>query len=275
MKMDLSDPDDWVRVGHRGPDREGRMKHFTTSKLRMSKNARRGRGSSVHVPDNAPKFVFCMGYTQKKGIGVDSRTNQRNNLRSQANYHNLDGKLGQAFSFDKNGEINRVWGRVEEWEDDWRYFRASLNPLDHEAIKDWPRFLNEFMDTLQHGSQRAFGMEGEAMHWHADGILTDDDRAKGHGLDWVASLHRETGRTHAHVLIRGKVGMDDLYIEPGATKQFWKIGRGVASMDHHVGMKLELSQDMEQADAKAVQAIEREAELENVAVRRFTQELEL
>ena len=245
MKMDLDDPDDWVRVKSRSPDRGGKPPRFQDSKLFMAKNARRGGNFRVEVPDGVPKFVFLMGYTQRRGIGADSRTAHRGLLRGQAQYNGRDGAIGWAFSFDKNGPVDRVWHRVEEWEDDKRYFRASLNPLNHEAIKDWQRFGADFMETLQHGSERTFGSDGQPLHWHSDGLLTDEDRAAKKEIDWVMSIHRETGRTHAHVLFRGTLGNDDLYIEPKATRQFWIMGQGVASMDHHVGMKMERNREVE------------------------------
>src|SRR4051812_22321586 len=211
MRIDLDDHDDWAKVGKRGPDRGGRTPHFQHSKLFTTKNTSRGAGMRVHVPEGAPRFIFSMGHTQRQGIGADSRTAHRNHLRGQANYNGLDGKLGQAFSFDKDGELDgRVWQRVEAWEDDKRYFRASLNPLNHDEIKDWLRFGGEFMETFQHGSHRTFDPAGKGMHWHADGLLTDEDREAGRELDWVMSVHRATGRTHAHVLIRGMVGEHDL-----------------------------------------------------------------
>ena len=252
MTIDLDDHDDWLRFGRRGPDRGGRTPHFQYSKLRMTKNAKRGAGMRVNVPDGAPKFVFCMGHTQRRGIGADSRTLHRNHLRSQANYHNLDGLLGAAFSFDKDGPVDRVWQRVEPWEDDIRYFRASLNPLNHDQIKDWERFVGDFMDTLQNGSHKTFDSSGKGLHWHADGLLTDEDRAAGNTIDWVASIHRETGRTHAHVLFRGTLGKDDLYIEREAIGQLWIMGRGVASMEHHIGLQMEHNPEMELRFEKSI-----------------------
>ncbi len=275
MTVDLDDPDDWIRVVKRGPDKGGRQPRFTSSKLFMSKNARRGGGGfKVHVPDGAPKFVLRMGYTQRAGIGADSRNHYRSKLMAQAGYHGRDGVLGFAYSFDEEGRVDDVRDRVAGWDDDKRYFRASLNPLDHEAIKDWPQFGADFMNAFQHGSHRAFGMEGQAMHWHSDGLLTDEDRAKGHGLDWTASIHRATGRTHIHLLVRGKLGMDDLYIEPGAVKEMWKVGQGVASMDQHVGMQLQQSAEMDRVAEQTMQTIQRQMQMEDRAVRRFM-ELEL
>lgn len=274
MAVDLDDPDDWVRVVKRGPDKGGRHPRFTSSKLFMSKNARRGGGFGVHVPDAAPRFVFRMGYTQRAGIGADSRNHHRSKLMAQAGYNGRDGVRGFAYSFDEEGRVENVRERVAEWEDDKRYFRASLNPFDHESIKDWQQFGHDFMNVLQHGSHRAFGMEGQAMPWHADGLLTDEDRANGVELDWVMSIHRPE-RTHIHLLLRGKVGMDDLYIEPGATKEMWKIGRGVASMDHHVGMQLDRSPELEQTGEKLAQVIKREMIMEDRAARRIDQEFDL
>lgn len=112
------------------------------------------------------------------------------------------------------------------------------------------------------------------MHWHADGLLTDEDRAKGIVLDWVASIHRP-GRTHIHLLVRGKVGMDDLYIEPGAAKAMWKVGRGIASMDHHVGMQFDRSQEMEWIGERMAQTIRREMQMEDRAARRLDREIDL
>lgn len=269
MTVDLYDFDDWVKVGRRGPDQGGRQPRFTSSKLFMSKNARRGGGFKVHIPSGAPKFVFVMGYTQRAGIGADSRTDFRRKLMAQAGYNGRDGVLGFSYSFDADGRVTDMRERVEEWQDDKRYFRASLNPLDHDKIKDWPQFTSDFMEAFQHGSHRAFGMEGQAMHWHSDGLLTDDDRAKGIDLDWTGSIHRETGRTHAHILVRGKVGMDDLYIEPGATKALWKLGQGVTSMEQHVGMEIEQSRDLEHAAEVMIETIQKQMQMEDRAVRRF------
>lgn len=263
--IDLYDFDDWVKVRMRSPDKGGKPPRFQHSKLFMGKNARRGSGMKTEVPDSAPMFVFRMGHTQRQGIGADSRTIHRDRLRSQAYYNGRDGKLGWAFSFDKNGQVEKVWERVEEWEDDKRYFRASLNPAHSEKITDWQRFGTEFMEAFQHGSAHTFDKDGKGLHWHTDGLLTDDDRAAGHELDWVMSIHRETGRTHAHVLIRGMVGSDYLYIEPGAAKQLWKIGRGVASMDHHIGLRHEYS--IEQ-DRQFSVSIDKEMNIDHPAVRR-------
>jgi hypothetical protein len=263
MKIDLDDIDSWAKFGKRGPDKASGRAHFTESKLFMAKGARRGGSMKVNVPPGAPKFVYCTGYTQRRGIGADSRTVHRNRLRSQANYHALDGKLGHAFSFDRDGVVDRVWHRVEEWEDDKRYFRASLNPLNHDEIRDWERFVSEFMETMQHGSHRTFDLEGKGLHWHSDGLLTDEDREAGKHIDWVASLHHETGRTHAHVLFRGMIGNEDLYIMPQATKQLYIMGQGVTSMDHHVGMKFEQSLEAEREMEKQ---IKRELRLDEQAM---------
>lgn len=253
MRLDLDDMDDWVKVGRRGPDQGGRTPHFQHSKLFTAKGARRGGGFKVHIADGSPKFVFRMGYTQRAGIGADSRSVHRERLRSQANYHDLDGKLGAAFSFDRNGPVDRVWHRVEEWEDDKRYFRASLNPLNHDRIKDWQQFGVDFMETLQNGSGPIFDPDGKGLHWHSDGLLTDEDKAAGKTIDWVMSIHRETGRTHAHVLFRGMLGKDDLYIEPKATRQFWIMGQGVASMEQHVGMNFERNMEAEKEIERSIQ----------------------
>lgn len=275
MRIDLDDPDDWVRVVKRGPDKGGRPPRFKEAKLFMSKNAKRGGGARVHVPEGAPRFIFDMGYTQCKGIGADSRNDFRRKLMAQAGYNGRDGILGFSYSFDKDGIVDDMRERVESWEEDKRYFRASLNPLNHEDIKDWPRFTAEFMDVLQNGSHRAFGMDGQGMRWHADGILTDEDRAAGKEVDWTASIHRETGRTHVHVLFRGKLGKDDLYIERDATKHLWKIGSGVASMDHHIGMQFERSQEVEQTAEQQIRAIQKQLQMEDRAVRRLSRELEI
>lgn len=270
MSVDLDDFDDWVKVGRRGPEQGGRPPRFTSSKLFTTKNARRGGGGfKVHVPEGAPRFVLGMGYTQRAGIGADSRNDYRRKLMSQAGYNGRDGVLGFSYSFDAEGRVDDVRERVAGWEDDKRYFRASLNPLEHDRIKDWPEFTNDFMAAFQHGSHRAFGMEGQAMHWHSDGLLTDEDRAKGIELDWTGSIHRETGRTHVHLLIRGKVGMDDLYIEPGATKELWKVGHGVVSMDQHVGLQLQQSPELERAAEQAIETIQKQMQMEDRAVRQF------
>jgi hypothetical protein len=266
MRIDLDDHDDWAKVGRRSPDQGGRPPRFQHSKLFTTKNASRGAGMRVHLPEGAPRCVFSMGHTQRRGIGGDSRTAHRNHLRGQANYNGLDGKLGQSLSFDKDGELDeRVWSRVEAWEGDKRYFRASLNPLNHDEIKDWQRFGREFMETFQNGSHHTFDPAGGGMHWHADGILTDEDRTAGNHLDWVMSVHRETGRTHTHVLIRGMVGDRDLYIDPEAVKQFWMVGSGVASMPHHVGMQIERSPEIEK---QLEQTIRHEVQMEDRAMRR-------
>lgn len=252
MKIDLDDVDDWAKFGKRGPDRVGRPPHFQHSKLFTAKRAVRGNGFTAAAANGSPKFVFVMGYTTREGIGADSRMVHRNRLRSQANYHGLDGVLGPAESFDKDGPVDRVWSRVEEWENDKRYFRASLNPLNHDEVKDWHQFGREFMETMQHGSQRTFDPDANGMHWYSDGLLTDDDRAAGKTIDWVMSMHHETGRTHMHLLFRGTLGNDDLYIMPQATKQLWVMGQGVLSMDHHVGMKLENSPELDRQMEKTI-----------------------
>lgn len=275
MAFDLDDIDDWVRVGKRGPDKGGRPPRFREAKLFMAKNAKRGSGFRVDLPQGAPKFVFCMGYTQRRGIGADSRTLHRNHLRSQANYNGRDGILGWAFSFDKDGPVDRVFDRVESWEDDKRYFRASLNPLDHEEIKDWQRFGTEFMETLQHGSQRTFDPEGKGLHWHSDGLLTDEDRAAGKEIDWVMSVHHGTGRAHTHVMWRGMIGKDDLYITRDAVTNLYRMGQGVASMDHHVGMHIERSQEIEQTVERQIETIQKQMQMEDRAVRRLSRELEI
>jgi len=272
VRVDLDDHDDWVRPGRAAPEREGPGSRFRTSKLFMNGTARRGSGARVSLPEGTPRFVLGMGYTERRGIGADSRMRQRTLLRAQANYNGLDGKLGRAFSFDRDGEVKGVWERTESWQDDRRYFRASLNPFDHDRIADWERFGRDFMEALQHGSHRALGKVGDGLHWHFDGLLTDADRVAGHSLDWVMSIHRETGRTHTHALIRGVVGNDDLYIEPGATKDLWKVGRGVASMDHHVGMSLDRSREI---DLKVTKEIRRDIALEGREVRRRELDLEI
>lgn len=256
MRVDLDDEEDWIRVGRPAPAGRG----FGASRLFLARAARRGAGVRAALPAGAPRFVLGLGYTQRHGIGADSRTRQRTLLRAQATYNGLDGKMGGAFSFDADGTVVRdVWERVESWQDDRRYWRASLNPFDHAEIRDWERFGHEFMATLQHGAARTFDPTGAGLHWGYDGLLTDADRAAGRSLDWVASVHRETGRTHAHVLIGGTLGGDDLYVEPGAVKDLWQVGRGVASMDHHVGLGLERERALEpglMADIRRSLAVE-------------------
>lgn len=249
MTLDWED-DDWVKVGKPSADKGAR---FKTSRLFMANTARRGSGFRVNVPDGSPKTIFRMGYGERAGIGTVSRTQHRTKLRSQANYNGRDGKLGPAESFDKDGPVESVWGRVENWENDRRYFRVIINPFDHDKIRDWQRYVTECMEVLQHGSHKTFDPNGKGLHWFADGLLTDEDRAAGKSLDWVASVHRETGRAHAHVLIRGMLGQDDLHIAPEAIRQFQVIGSGVASMAHHVGIHL-------QHDAKAQLSFEKEVQ---------------
>lgn len=263
MRIDLDDIDAWAKFGKRGPDKGGRAPHYTESKLFTAKNAKRGGSMKVNVPPGVPKFVFKMGFTQRRGIGADSRTIHRNNFKRQADYIGMDGKLGPSFSFDKDGRVESVWERVEAWVDDKRYFRASLNPLNHDEIEDWPRFIGEFMNTMQFGSQQTFDPKGSGLHWHADGLLTPEDIAAGKEIDWTASIHEETGRFHGHVLWRGMIGNEDLYIMPQATKQLYIMGQGVASMDHHVGMKFEQNLETEREMEKQ---IKRELRLDEQAM---------
>jgi hypothetical protein len=246
------DDEDWLKVGRKSPNQGGRQPHFTTSRLFTATTARRGAGARVHVDSHAPKAIFRMGYTQRRGIGVDSRTLHRNHLRAQANYIGSDKTLGPAEAFDKNGPVESIWQRVESWEDDTRYFRVSLNPLDHDKIQDWPRYVSECMEVFQHGSHRTFDPSGQGLHWHADGMRTDEDRAAGKEIDWVASVHRSTGRAHAHVLMRGTLGHEDLRIDSEAISEFWKIGCGVASMEHHVGLQFERNPEVEVEFARTV-----------------------
>lgn len=268
MKIDLSDDEDWIKVGKAGPDRNTRPARFQTSKLFTTRTIKRGNGGRINVPERAPRFVLNMGHTQRAGIGADSRTLHRSHLRAQALYIQRDGEIGFSQSFDKDGKVESVWDQVESWVDDKRYFRMSLNPFDHEQIKDWQRFVWEFMDALQNGSHHTLDPDGKGLHWHADGLLTDEDRAAGNGIDWVGSIHRETGRTHAHVLMRGTLGKDDLYIANGMMKNLWQLGRGIASMDHHVGMQLDRSMSHDQQIGKKFeQQIQKEAQFDDRTVR--------
>lgn len=275
MAIDLDDPDDWIKVGKRGPDRGGKTPRFREAKLFMAKNATRGRGFRVDLPEGSPSVIVNMGYTQRQGIGADSRTIHRNRLRSQANYNGRDGIIGWAFSFDKDGRVDRVFDRVEAWEDDKRYFRAYISPLDHENIKDWQRFGTEFMDALQHGSKRTFDADGKGLHWHSDPLLTDEDRAAGHEIDWVMSVHRETGRTHTHVMWQGRVGKDDLYIARDAVINLCNVGSGVASMNHHIGMQLERSQEYQLSVEQQIKAINKQMQMEDRTVHKLSRDMEI
>ena len=55
-----------------------------------------------------------------------------------------------------------------------------------------------------------------------------------------------------HLLFRGTLGKDDLYIQPQATKQLWVMGQGVLSMDHHVGMKMEHNVELDRQIEKTI-----------------------
>lgn len=244
------DDDEFFRPRMRSPDQDKRV-HFKYAKPLLSKPARRGQNFRTEVPKDAPMFIFKTGYTERRGAGADSRQAHRNVLRRQATYHGMDGKDGPSHSFDKDGEVKSVWERVEPWEDDRRYFRASLNPYDHDKIKDWPQFVADFMETMQHGTDRMFGKD---LHWKCDGLLNDKDYRNKQRIDWVGSIHQSTGRTHAHVLWRGKLGNGDLYIVPKAISHIWAMGRGVASMEHHVGLSFEREAELASKLEAAVKA---------------------
>jgi hypothetical protein len=178
------------------------------------------RGGFVPVGSDAQQLVVTkVSYGERKGHSATEKDRFRHNMQRYARYIARDEAIeGRLFDRESEGEAYRE--RVDRWTGDRRYFRLSLNPKRSNDIPDVQSYTREVMAAIERK------------------VLTPAEREAGQNLDWIAATHTNTGRTHSHVLLRGKVGNRDLFMRPQfITRGIRSIAREVASRDHHLGLR--------------------------------------
>jgi hypothetical protein len=178
------------------------------------------RGGFVPVGSDAQQLVVTkVSYGERKGHSATEKDRFRHNMQRYARYIARDEAIeGRLFDRESEGEDYRE--RVNRWTGDRRYFRLSLNPQRGNNIPDVRSYTREVMAAIERK------------------VLTPVEREAGQNLDWIAATHTNTGRTHSHVLLRGKVGNRDLFMRPQfITRGIRSIAREVASRGHHLGLR--------------------------------------
>lgn len=176
------------------------------------------RGGMVLKPSGAHQpVVVRITYAERHGRGADARREQVGKVREYGAYitrtMDVDGP-----PVDRDGVVENWQEKIEPWVDDRRLFRMSVNPLNGNDIQDWPGYIRDVMAEVERR------------------VLSPAELDAGQHIDWIASVHTDTGRAHAHVAVRGRAGDEDLrfdrdFIYGGITR----IAREVANRDRHLG----------------------------------------
>lgn len=176
------------------------------------------RGRYVHGPMSVDQRVITqISRCERKRTDPKGRMKFAANMRVFARYIGRH-QATQDVVFDRDGKVDRPVERVEPWTDDQRYYRLMLSPEHGNRMTDMERYVREVMSEVE---QKVF---------------TVAEYKAGMRLEWIAAIHTNTNRQHAHVLIRGQIGREELnMLRCFETKGISSLAREVATRAHHLG----------------------------------------